>query len=130
MKIKVDTQTLNALKVNVDNMIMMNNHLYCITELESVKEEREIVKPKTWFCDEEVKKVTEYFVTKIVIESVHSEGKFLGTLTDEACENIICFYNIYKLRQNWLDIKNQIDLFGYTIVAKAKPEIKAETNLK
>jgi len=128
MKIAIDTQTLNSLKVCLNAILMVQSRLYCVTELESVKEEREVIKPKTWLRKEKTETVVEYFITKLVIESVHSQGKFLGTLTDGAAKDFIRTYSIYRLRQNWLDIKNQIDLFGFTIVPK--PETKEDTNSK
>jgi len=122
MKIKTYPQALLMLKSNLNKILLKDSHIYVITEIESIEEEEEIVKKANFFRKGSTKKVVNTYITKLVIESTHNTGKFVGVLTDESCESFIHWYDLYKLRQNWLNLKEQIELFGFHIVRKPEPE--------
>jgi hypothetical protein len=123
MKIKTNQQTLLMLKSNLNKILLKDSHIYVITEIESIEEEEEIVKKANFFRNGSTKKVVNTYITKLVIQSVHNTGKFVGVLTDESCESFIYFYDLYKLRQNWLNMKEQIELYGFHVVRKPEPEM-------
>jgi hypothetical protein len=95
--------------------------LYVVIKLESVEEEVEIVTKKTWYRDEKITKVKKLYITHLVMETVHPTGKFLGVLTDEACERFIILYDLYKLRNSWLYMVEQIRLMGFELTRIEKP---------
>jgi len=129
MKIKVTAQTLNMFKMNLRNILLLNDkdngaQLYVITELESCEEVDEIVTKATLFRNAKTEKVSNCYITHIVMQTVHPKGKYLGTLTDEACENMIYWGDLYKWRQNWLFMKEQINHMGLELSKIHKPEVK------
>ena len=114
MKKEIDSQTFNSIQMNLNKILLLNynRRLYCITEFEMITEKKEIIKPKTWFRNSSVEIVTITYMTKLTIQTIHSQGKFLGVLTDSAAEDFIDSYNLYKLREDWQNIYEQIKLFG------------------
>lgn len=134
MKIKVSPQTLSMFKENLHKILLMNEsttgaQLYVVSELESIVESEDIqTSAGGFFRKREVKteKVSNIYITHIVMETVHPTGRFLGTLTDEACERFIILYDLYKLRQQWLYMVEEIKLMGFDLTRIEKPIIIPE----
>jgi hypothetical protein len=68
------------------------------------------------------------YITKLVVNGYHADGKFIGTYNDDWCKRIIesqddphFTFSLYKLRKNWTDILEQKD---------AMLEHEAEMNAK
>lgn len=130
MKIKVTPQTLTMLNTNLHKILMIRDEnnvaqLYVVVEVESIEEDVETINISGGFFSKrktETVKVSNIYITRIVMETMHPTGKFLGTLTDEACERFITWYNLYKLRENWLYMVEQIKIMGFELVRLPKPE--------
>ena len=95
--------------------------LYSVVEFESIVEEEEIVTRATWLHKGKTEKVTNTYITHIVMQTMHPTGKFLGTLTDEACEYFILWYDLYKFRKQWLYMVEQINHMGFELKRIEKP---------
>lgn len=98
--------------------------LYVVTKFESIEEEEEIHTKGTWFRNPKTEKVKTIYATHITMETMHPTGKFLGTLTDVACERFIILYDLYKLRNTWLHMVEQIKQMGFELKRIEKPEVK------
>ena len=68
---------------------------------------------------EEIK--TEY-ITSLELWTYNSKGKFLGVMNENATEDFIGWYNLYSLRQNFENLKEELAAFGYEIVPIKKEE--------
>jgi hypothetical protein len=132
MKIKVTPQTLTMLNTNLHKILMIrddNNvaQLYVVVEVESIEEEdvEEINISGGFFSKHKTKivKVSNTYITHIAIETMHPTGKFLGVISDEACERFITWYDIYRLRENWLYMVEQIRHMGFDLTRIEKPKM-------
>ena len=91
--------------------------LYCIMDFQITEEEKII---KHTFRPDETQKVK--YLTSMKMYAFHHEGKFLGTLTDDAIERYLTFYNLYYFRQDWVDFREQLRAYDLDVV-----EIKKES---
>jgi hypothetical protein len=129
MKIKITPQTLNMLKANLRKTLMIRDNdntaqLYVVAEFDTIEEETQVVTKGTWFRDEKITKVNNIYLTHVVMETMHPTGKFLGTLSDEACERFVTWNDLYRLRNQWLHMVEQINHMGFELTRIEKPEAK------
>ena len=64
------------------------------------------------------------YLKEIKIFTYHQQGKFLGTLREDACESMLHRYDFYVMRQQWIDFCDQLKAFGFK-VEKIEAEVTA-----
>lgn len=111
MKIFINSETENMIKTVLNKTLMLSNNKIIVImsiDIQDVKETR-----ITGFW----KKTTETKVRRCVVDakilSYHTEGKFIGTLQEGAVDSLLTWYNLYKLRNQWLEFKEMINAFGF-----------------
>jgi len=132
MKIKVTPQILNMLKMNLNKILLIRHdknvaQLYVVTEVESIEEDEEEINVSGGFFRKrktETVKVSNLYVTHMTMETMHPTGKYLGTLTDEACEHFVTWLDLYRLRKNWLYMVEQIKHMGFELKRIEKPNVE------
>ena len=88
-------------------------HLMIITDFETIEVEK-----KHWYGTR--KKI---MLTAIDLFGWNTEGKFWGLHDDEAIKKMFWLFDLYKLRQNYVDnIKLPIEALGFEIIKKSKEE--------
>ena len=120
MKIKIketDVLMLNQLKgkmlLKVDTA--HSHRLYTIMRYKTEEiTETVMEKPSIWKKAVPVQK-TQLYLTGADVNAWHSQGKFLGTLSDESAEWLLR-RDLYDLRQNWIDFCDQLKAFGLKVV--------------
>jgi hypothetical protein len=118
MKIEVSDGEVIMISQN-KNVLMMNNH-HNIYRYKEVKFKEEEVIVKKLFRKPVTKKVK--YLVDIKIMAYHTTGKFLGYIDDEYAEELIKYSNLYKFRQNFINLKDQLKAFGCEIVKIADIE--------
>jgi len=120
MRIEIEPSKRVEINANMNMFLLRNDILYAIKHVEY----QEVTIPhKTWLWGEyETKKI---FVTSMKVESWHTQGQFMGVLTESGIEDILdnYTYNFYRMRKNWLNMKAQIEAFGFDLVEKEKPTV-------
>lgn len=117
LKIKISRADKLMLELNKGKLLWLKhtNKLivlrdYSIEEvLEDIMERQGLFKKKILVSKPVI------YLTGIEIIGYHNTGKFIGTLCAFACKEILN-YDLYKLRENWIEISNMINLFGFKIV--------------
>jgi hypothetical protein len=119
MKKELDSTLLTTLEQLKDKMLLRkdSSHLLRITGFTVVKSEESRIFSK--------KMVTKSYLTDVRIESFHPDGRFLGILTDDSAHKYVEYYNLYALRQNWVDFLQQLEAFGLEVVKK--DDVKSTT---
>lgn len=69
------------------------------------------------------------YITSMKIYTYNDQGKFLGTLGDDACESMLRLYDFYVMRQQFVDFIEQLKAFGFEVV-KIKQKEKQLTSEK
>lgn len=100
--------TIFNLKHYKDKILLLDERMYEIRDFKL--ETEEVTIPKTWFTKEKTKTIT--YLTGIKMVSYFKNHKVLGTLHEEDAYRIVLFYDLPKLRKNWLDFVEQLKHFG------------------
>lgn len=118
MKIKITNEYHEDLKRHLNDMLLIKSisFLCCIDEF-NVDEVEEV--KKHWFKPDETVKVK--YLTNLVVLGYNIDKKFLGSVSEETIEHSFVYKDLTKLRQNWLDFKEQLKAFG-AVVEKIKEE--------
>jgi hypothetical protein len=117
MKIKVSDSDILMLEKSKHAYLFTSdsNRVFLIEDFK-VEDGEEVVVKKKWFSKKsESTTVKQQYLTAITIQSYHSTGKFVGYLTDDAAKYFLN-RDLYRLRQNWLDLKEMLKCFGLEIV--------------
>jgi predicted YcjX-like family ATPase len=118
MKIKItesDVLTLSNLKGKI--LLTSDTHrMYTIMRFK-VEEASETIVHKHGFWKKTTTTTVEkqLYLTAADVNAWHSQGKFLGTLSDESAEWLLR-RDLYDLRQNWIDFCDQLKAFGLQVV--------------
>lgn len=113
MKINVSTQDELMIKQVLKKMLMKSDgRLFIIDEVSF--EDLDVTKT-TGFLKKTSTTIKKRFITGAKIYSYHTEGKFLGTLTDDSAEQFLRYYNFYELRKQYEDFKEMLKAFGFEI---------------
>ena len=117
MKIKVSDSDILMLEKSKHAYLLSGetNRIFLIEDFTIVEGEEVIVKKAWWSKKSESTTVKQQYLTAITIQSYHSTGKFVGYLTDDAAKYFLN-RDLYRLRQNWLDLKEMLKCFGLEIV--------------
>jgi hypothetical protein len=117
MKIKVSDSDILMLEKSKHAYLFTSdsNRVFLIDDF-TIEDGEEVVVKKAWFSKKsESTTVKQQYLTAITIQSYHSTGKFVGYLTDDAAKYFLN-RDLYRLRQNWLDLKEMLKCFGLEIV--------------
>jgi hypothetical protein len=117
MKIKVSDSDILMLEKSKHAYLFTSdsNRVFLIDDF-TIEDGEEVVVKKKWFSKKsESTTVKQQYLTAITIQSYHSTGKFVGYLTDDAAKYFLN-RDLYRLRQNWLDLKEMLKCFGLEIV--------------
>lgn len=136
MKIKVNEQDILMLEKSKHAYLLSGdtNRIFLVEDF-TIEEGEEVIVKKKWFSKKsESTTVKQMYLTAIQVQSYHSVGKFVGYLTDEA---VLVFLrrDLYRLRQNWLDLKQMLKCFGLEVIKEKATDDKqlmqsAEDHLK
>jgi hypothetical protein len=117
MKIKVSEQDILMLEKSKHAYLFTSdsNRVFLIEDFK-IEDGEEVIVKKKWFSKKsESTTVKQQYLTAITVQSYHSVGKFVGYLTDEAATQFV-HRDLYRLRQNWLDLKEMLKCFGLEVV--------------
>jgi len=117
MKIKVSESDILMLEKSKHAYLLSgeSNRIFLIEDFK-IEDGEEVIVKKKWFSKKsESTTVKQQYLTAITIQSYHSTGKFVGYLTDDAAKYFLN-RDLYRLRQNWLDLKEMLKCFGLEIV--------------
>jgi hypothetical protein len=121
MKIKIKEVDVLMLKTLQGKMLLKidtahSHRLYVIMNFK-ISEESETVVHKKGFWKKTTTETIEkqLYLTAADVNAWHSQGKFLGTLSDESAEWLLR-RDLYDLRQNWIDFCDQLKAFGLKVV--------------
>jgi len=95
---------------NVLNKLILhkNNWLYVISDV--VYKEEDI---KRTFSSKTDRRL---YITECTITCYNPTGRFLGTVTSQgSIEQIIRYYDLNKLRNNWFMLGDQLKAFGFEL---------------
>ena len=124
MKKKIDRNTLDMLGVLKRSMLMTSKGILFVVDYfkhETIEEEE-----KSFFGLKK-KVVKNIYLTDLTIIGYNTEGKFMGTLSDEQAWSLIYFYNLYTCRQNWVDFEEELKAFGFELTKiKQHGEVKQD----
>lgn len=126
MKVKVQYKnTISAfLNVRDEWLLSEDNSIIVIREIQYTHtkpepEDEEVLPPNTRMFKRKKKTVKpqdEWHITKLVAEGYNSDGRYIGTYTDEWCiitiklqDDNYCNFNLYDLRKRWENIVEQKD---------------------
>lgn len=112
MKIKITDEYHNDLNAHLNDMLLIKSISFLCAIDEFKVEEVEEVK-KHWFKPDETVKVK--YLTSLNLLGYSKEKKYLGTVCDEVIENSFVYKDLDKLRQNWIDFKEQLKAFGAVV---------------
>jgi len=111
MKIKVSRGNVLMLEQLKGKLLLGDNStLYIIKNFKVEKE----VKKHMVMMDEEVE-----YLTSCEIEMYFWRGKFVALLTPESVETMLIMRDMYKMRQYWLDFREQLQHFGLDVVEQS-----------
>jgi hypothetical protein len=108
MKKKLFDNDIFNLKHYKLKMLMHNESMFYIEDYK-IETEDEVIKGN-WFRKE--KTVTNHYLTSIKIIRYFPNHRTLGYMQNEDAYYIISMYNISALRENWLNLKQQLKFFG------------------
>lgn len=119
MRIEIEASKRVEIDNNLNMCLLRNDILYAI---KSVEYEEAVIPHKTWLFGKYVTK--KIFITSMRIITWHSQGKFIGVVTEQGVEDIFdnYTYNFYRMREKWLSMKAQIEAFGFDLVEREKKE--------
>lgn len=118
MKEEINQETLNDLKHFKNDMLLLNNRLYCISDFKYVTEKKVI---KGNFLRKE-KTVEVIYLTSLTVQTYSDKYKCVCSLVDHDAWRFVYFYSISGLRECWLDLKIQIEGFGAKVTMTEKNE--------
>jgi hypothetical protein len=113
MKIQVGQKEINELKNYLNAILLLESTLIVIKDykIEEVTIKRWLHKPKL------VK-----YLTNITINCYNSKFHWIGVFDQDVSFRILTYNNLNQLRQNWLDFKEGLKAFGFTIIKTPKPD--------
>ena len=111
MKTKINEQKLNMLNVIKNKVLLREGQILILTNF-TVEEINEI--NYKFFGKTEAIKVK--YITSMRLQAYHAEGKFLGFASDTVCNRYLNYVDFYKLRQNWIDLNDQLKSFGFQVM--------------
>ena len=113
MRIKVSKEFMNTI-INLRYKWLMktyhssfsnkNADLYFIKEYTFITEETD---KKRWFGLAKPKKVTNIYLTRLIIMGYATDAQTIGSLTEKYLTNSFFLSNLKKYRTTYLDYKNQ-----------------------
>ena len=115
MKKQITIATKDTLGVLKNKLLLLHGHLYAISDFTVVEET--IPGGKTLFGNQKPDKKVLY-LTNAKIYSYNDNGRFMGTLSDDSVINMLTFFNLYALRDDWENFQKQIEAFGFEIKKK------------
>lgn len=138
MKLKLYHQTEIALNVLKGKILLKDERLYKIIDFVII----EVNEPqgKTfWGKALPLKKVR--YLTNINILTYNTRGKYFGHAADDYCEDLIVWYDLLSLHEQWNNLVEQINAFGYKLTnndlleqafeaGREYQEYKGNTNLE
>jgi hypothetical protein len=102
-------------------MLMANAKLFLITDVKFEDIEETITEG---LFKKTTKTIVSRYITSVKIYSYHTEGKFLGTMTDEITGMFLSMYNFYQLRKNWVEFKEMLQAFRIDVsVMESEPTL-------
>lgn len=120
MKKEIDETELNILERLKNKMLIdSNGYLLAITDFKIIKEEVEI-NTRLWFSSK-TKKVEKLYLTDITVSAYNIGEKFLGVVNPDFFSSTI-IYRVREYRKKWLDLKEQLEGFGFTLTKKQTEE--------
>src|ERR1035437_993534 len=104
MKIEIDEQKLNMLNVIKNKVLMREGQILILTNfiVEEVNEKKETIKV--------------IYITSMELQAYHYDGKFIGTASETVCDHYLSYADFYRLRQNWIDLNDQLKAFGFQVM--------------
>jgi hypothetical protein len=121
MKLKVSQSDETMIKECSGKMLMANAKLFLITDVKFEDIEETITEG---LFKKTTKTIVSRYITSVKIYSYHTEGKFLGTMTDEITGMFLSMYNFYQLRKNWVEFKEMLQAFRIDVsVMESEPTL-------
>jgi hypothetical protein len=108
MRIETDNHQITMLNVLKDKLLLSSlGQIFVIKDftIENFIEDRLFGRKKT------VK-----YITDFKIEIYNDYAKFLGLLSGNSCESVLHRYDLYMMRQQWINFMEQLKAFGFQIV--------------
>jgi hypothetical protein len=126
MNLEISQSTATQLSVLKGKMLMRDNVLYNIMEykIEEVTETPE----KTWL-NRNPKPKTKLILKGMKVLGYNSDGRFLGTYSEDTCKRLLMFFDLYYFRNTWIIFNEQLQAFGFEIKeieTKKEPSTFAE----
>lgn len=110
MKIKITEKYHQDLLRHKYNLLLIKRvNVLCYIKDFNVEEIYEI--KKHWFKPNE--HITRKYLTSLDVVIYNSIEKFFGFMSDDSIEQFFIYQNLDKLRQNWEDLKELLDAFGF-----------------
>lgn len=116
MRIKVSDTDILMFERNKRALLLSREtcRIFVIADFK-IEEGEEVTVKKKWYSKKSESTTTKQkYLTEIEIQSWHSIGKFVGTLTEDACRDFV-YKDIYQMRKNWLDFKDMLKGFGMDV---------------
>lgn len=111
MKLEISENTLSTINIQLKNILMGQNRLLYIESFKTITED---VKVEPFWGKSRIVKKT--YLTEIKIVGYNPNGDFIGYYSDETCEQIIGYYDLHKMRKNWIEFRNQLKAFGVDVL--------------
>lgn len=115
MRIAISDYSAEALYKLKDELLMSDNHLMVIEDLEIIEEDKRRL---TIFGYENIK---QKYVINISVVYYHPKGKFIGLLSNDKIKDLLLFYDLYKMREDWLNFKTELNAFGFDVIELERP---------
>lgn len=112
MRLKVTDSQINKIERNSKSILMSTERRIFVIDDYTVEECEE---PKKTFLKKSKELVKNKYLTSAVVLGYNTEGKFLGSMNDQGVENFFMFTNFDKMRQRWLDFKEELKAFHLEI---------------
>lgn len=113
MKIKVSDSDILQFEVVKDKLLMNSSgKIFRLVDFKVIEEDLTV---KTGFFKKDIKVIRQKYLVEYIVQSYHTQGKFVGILTDEATNVFLYTQNLYKMRQNWVDHLEMLKAYGMQV---------------
>lgn len=119
MKIKITPGILMDIKAHSKQYLLNRDSICYIDDFQYIQEN--VIK-KRWFASN--KTVVEYYLTKLIVIVYDERYETIRTYNDYYIENTFLYFDLTKLRSNWIRLRKQLNAFGIDLVKIKNSKIK------